>query len=370
MMHGSSTVLEKPKCNRILISHRIMAAAPRPKSAVSAKTKMQLGTKKVVSLNKTKEPQQSRVSPLAHNTVGSSSCPKCENVNRGNMVECRWCFRWFHNTCESLELSQIEFLANNKQRIPYSCMGCLSIVGSYFCGVFKESHENLKESVSQTQNSISLIENRLKAVEQLSKFEENVELQAAVDNKLGEYMKSIKSEIEVLENNFERFSAVTKSDFRGDFDRRNRIVIFDMPNFDDDAKAVRKFIKFLTAEEIKIKKIFRLNSKPSTDEVAPPLNVEFYSMEDKMKILKKNKIWNERTREPGYFNYVSKYCPSFVYRHVKTAPDRSFGERQKYRQLRVIMDQRNSELNYHGIANEKWIIKKMCLEKVQVKHNE
>ena len=82
-------------------------------------------------------------------------------------------------------------------------------------------------------------------------------------------------------------------------------------------------------------------------------------MADKWKFLNKNireKLRN--LQEDSQFHGVS------------VAPDRSFKERQKYRQMKTEMNQRNAQLLHNGIFDEVWIIRKMCLEKVEVKHNE
>ena len=82
-------------------------------------------------------------------------------------------------------------------------------------------------------------------------------------------------------------------------------------------------------------------------------------MDDKLKIL--NKIIREKLINLSEEN---------KFYGVSVAPDRSFKERQKYHQLRVIMNQRNTELLANGMLDEKWIIKRMCLEKVGVKQSE
>ena len=108
-----------------------------------------------------------------------------------------------------------------------------------------------------------------------------------------------------------------------------------------------------------VKKIFRIKSKTNDNNVAPPINIEFYSMKDKWKILNNiiiKKLINLSDENKFY--------------GVNVAPDRSFKERQKYHQLRVLMNQRNTELLANGMLDEKWIIKRMCLEKVEVKQSE
>ena len=105
--------------------------------------------------------------------------------------------------------------------------------------------------------------------------------------------------------------------------------------------------------------MFRINSRTDNDRVAPPLNIEFYSMRDKFK------LFNNSTR--GILNAI--HC-LHLFRGVKIAPDRSFQERQRYRLLRDEMNQRNTELMLGGIVDEKWIIRKMSLVKVQDEYYE
>ena len=133
-----------------------------------------------------------------------------------------------------------------------------------------------------------------------------------------------------------------------------------MPNYShciNDWQGVHDLFEFLEIGEIKIKKIFRINSKSNNDRLAPPINIEFYSMRDKFK------LFNNSTREK-----LKDLCNGHLYEHVKIAPDRSFKERQIYKQLRNEMDKRNEDLMYSGIADQMWIIRRMSLEKVQVEY--
>ena len=128
-----------------------------------------------------------------------------------------------------------------------------------------------------------------------------------------------------------------------------------MPNSEDDLESVQNLSEELKIDKTNIKKIFRLNSK-SNDNFAPPINVEFYSMEDKWKFLNKN------TREK-----LQNLPENNKFHGVSVAPDRSFIERQKYYQMRVVMNQRNVELANNEVYNYKWIIRKMRLERLEVK---
>ena len=130
-----------------------------------------------------------------------------------------------------------------------------------------------------------------------------------------------------------------------------------MPNSEDDLESVQNLSEELKIDKTNIKKIFRLNSK-SNDNFAPPINVEFYSMEDKWKFL------NKKTREK-----LQNLPENNKFHGVSVAPDRSFIERQKYYQMRVVMNQRNVELANNGVYNYKWIIRKMRLERVEVKQD-
>ena len=77
------------------------------------------------------------------------------------------------------------------------------------------------------------------------------------------------------------------------------------------------------------------------------------------------KFLNRNTREQ-----LRNLSDESRFHGVKVAPDRSFKERQKYRQLRKEMDIRNAGLMYSGIFYKKWIIRSMGLVKVEVKPNE
>ena len=221
----------------------------------------------------------------------------------------------------------------------------------------------LREIVSGNVNHISLLEHRLKAVEQLNKYEENTEFHKAVEKKLEECLSDIKSGIKEMEKKIEMVSetkASENSESHGKYDRRKRIVIFGMPHFKNhtnDWQGVHELVEFLEIGEIKIKKIFRINSKRNNDSLAPPINIEFYSMRDKFK------LFNNSIRER-----LKKLGSGHLYEHVRIAPDRSFKERQIYQQLRNEMNERNKDLIFNGIADKMWIIRKMSLEKVQVEY--
>ena len=163
-----------------------------------------------------------------------------------------------------------------------------------------------------------------------------------------------------MEKKIEMVSETKASESYGKYDRRKRIVIFGMPHFKNhtnDWQGVHELVEFLEMGEIKIKKIFRINSKRNNDRLAPPINIEFYSMRDKFK------LFNNSIRER-----LKKLGSGHLYEHVRIAPDRSYKERQIYQQLRNTMDERNKDLMYNGIADKMWIIRKMSLEEVQVEY--
>ena len=132
-----------------------------------------------------------------------------------------------------------------------------------------------------------------------------------------------------------------------------------MPNTNNDLETIQNLSEELELGSMNIKKIFRIKSNTNDETIAPPLNVEFISMDDKWKFLHKN------TREK-----IKNMSNSSHFHGISVAPDRSFRERQKYRLLRIEMDQRNTELVNNGIEDQMWIIRKMRLEKVGVKQNE
>ena len=161
-----------------------------------------------------------------------------------------------------------------------------------------------------------------------------------------------------MEDKFEKVSYEIKIDVDNNYNRKKRIVVFGMLNTKSDLENVQLLSEELEIDRTEIRKIFRINSNTHNNMIAPPINIEFYSMADKWKFL--NKTIREKLRnlqEDSQFYGVS------------VAPDRSFKERQKYRQMKTEMNQRNAQLLHNGIVDKVWIIRRMCLEKVEVKHN-
>ena len=144
---------EKTRCKKLLIDRIKEYSNMAAISAVSANIRAGQGTKipvlkksMIPVLKKTKVSSK-ELSPVLPIMLGKSTCAKCETTNKENMVECRLCVRWFHYTCESLELFQLEFLAKNKDKVPYACIECCSFMDSFLGKVSRERHESLKEVV-------------------------------------------------------------------------------------------------------------------------------------------------------------------------------------------------------------------------------
>ena len=137
------------------------------------------------------------------------------------------------------------------------------------------------------------------------------------------------------------------------------MVIFGMPNTQNDLESVQLLMEELEIGRTNIKKIFRIKSKTNDSNIAPPINVEFFSYEERFKFLNKN------VREK-----LKNLPEKSVFHGVSVAPDRSLRERQQFKQLKIIMTERNLELLGREIHDGKWIIRKMRLEKVEVKPGE
>ena len=140
---------------------------------------------------------------------------------------------------------------------------------------------------------------------------------------------------------------------------KKRMVIFGMPNTQNDLESVQLLMEELEIDRTNIKKIFRIKSKTNDSNIAPPINVEFFSYEERFKFLNKN------VREK-----LKNLPEKSVFHGVSVAPDRSFRERQQFKQLKIIMTERNLELLGREIHDSKWIIRRMRLEKVEVKPGE
>ena len=292
--------------------------------------------------------------------VGLSACPTCDIEDKSNMIECYMCYRSYHYTCEILDYEEFEFLIKKKDKIPYRCKDCTTFTRTFLGRkIITESPIALRH-VSQMREEVSLLEAKVKIIEQRTYYEENSEFQEIIKRKVANHIESIKDGIREMETKFEKVSSEIKTNSNtvdNGFCRRKRIILFGMPNSEDDLEAVQNLSEELKIDKTNIKKIFRLNSK-SNDNFAPPINVEFYSMEDKWKFLNKN------TREK-----LQNLPENNKFHGVSVAPDRSFIERQKYYQMRVVMNQRNVELANNGVYNYKWIIKKMRLERVEAKQD-
>ena len=115
----------------------------------------------------------------------------------------------------------------------------------------------------------------------------------------------------------------------------------------------------LEIDRTNIKNIFRIKSKTNDSNIAPPIDAEFFSYEERFKFLNKN------VREK-----LKNLPEKSAFHGVSVAPDRSFRERQQFKQLKIIMTERNLELLGRKIHDSKWIIRRMRLEKVEVKPGE
>ena len=336
-----------------------MAASKAKKSADQSRSFVRpVNTKE--SLNKTKVSSKNNKSTVTIYNEGMSFCANCENMNKGNMVNCHSCLRWFHHQCQSMDHSSFLFFHEHSQ-IAYVCQECRILLKGYFLNRVNEIEEECLARVNQVEEDIASFDDKLNDVKKLCKFKENLEFQEAVNSQIEKLMKNIKSDLVTMENNFDKFSGDIKANNQSYNSRKKRIVIFGMPNTNNDPDTVQLLLEELELGRMNIKKIFRINSKTNNESIAPPLNVEFTSMDDKWKILHKDIRAKIKT--------MSSSSPFHGF-PISIAPDRSFRERQKYHLLRNEMDRRNINLMNDGIDNEIWIIRKMRLEKVEVEQNE
>ena len=279
-----------------------------------------------------------------------------------DFIKCEMCLNRYHLQCQSV--SKVLFSAfSGKDGSPFICKQCNGFKGrlnKLYRGQeiylkLEESISNISNRVSKTETDIIFHESKIKAVEHQLKFDENLEFQEAVQKQIEKHIEAIRKELKEMENKIEEVSNDIKSDGRSYQSRKNRIVIFGMPNTKNDHETVQLLLGEIGLIEMGIKKIFRINSDTGDDSIAPPLNIEFLSVDDKWKILKND------TR-----NKIKMLPESSQFRGISIAPDKSYRERQKYRLLREEMNQRNAELLNNGNDKEKWIIRRMSLEKLVV----
>merc|ERR1739842_172028 len=103
-----------------------------------------------------------------------------------------------------------------------------------------------------------------------------------------------------------------KADIRDTYKRRNRIVLFNLPDNNKDEKSVQLLTNELGLQNIKVKKTFRIKSRSQNSSILP-LNVEFCSSDDKNKFLNlttKEKIRN--LTNPSPFYVISIFLPFFI----------------------------------------------------------
>merc|ERR1712240_15175 len=201
-------------------------------------------------------------------------------------------------------------------------------------------------------DDVLLQKSRLLLIENQIKYEEGLSFQEAVNRQIEKYIAAIGTNLNELEGKIEGYSHKNNSEIGKIYDRKKRIVIFGMPNRQNDLECVQLLMEELEIDRSNIKKIFRIKSKTNDSNIAPPINVEFFSYEERFKFLNKNV-----RKKLSFMEYL-------------LPPDRSFRERQQFKQLKIIMTERNSELLRREINDSKWIIRKMHLEKVEVKPGE
>ena len=230
-----------------------------------------------------------------------------------------------------------------KDDIPYFCKECIYVIKSHL-GFFVKSCGDHLESVEE---KVSNVDARVQELETNVVFNSKTEFQSAVselvDKRLQEINKQIAANNESLQvnlnENIQNSSTDIKADIRDTYKRRNRIVLFNLPDNNNDEQSVQVLTNELGLRNIKVKKTFRIKSRSQSNSILP-LNVEFCSSDDKNKFLyltTKEKIRN--LHSPSAFD------------GILMASDRSYKERQEYRALKQNMDTKNKRLVNSGITH-------------------
>ena len=284
-------------------------------------------------------------------------CKKCNSTTKDDFIKCQTCERLVHGQCDGLASKQVRFLNMFKDDIPYFCKECIYIIKSHL-GFLVQSCGDHLESVEEKVTNIDV---RVQKLETNVVFNNKTEFQSAVsdlvDKRLQEINQQIAANNESLQVNLneklQNSSTNIKADIRDTYKRRNRIVLFNLPDNNNDEQSVKLLTNELGLRNIKVKKTFRIKSRSQNSSILP-LNVEFCSSDDK------NKFLNLTTKEK-----IRNLPSPSAFDGISIASDRSYKERQEYRALRQNMDIQNEILVNSGNTHEKWIIRKMCLVKIK-----
>ena len=133
------------------------------------------------------------------------------------------------------------------------------------------------------------------------------------------------------------------------------MVCIGIPNGMDDKNFIQEVSKELNLglDENKIKKSFRINARNIPSDKSKPLNIELLQIKDKVKIL------SQETKEK-----IANLPLHSKFHGVKFFPDRPYKHRKKYKELKLEMDARNSELASKNLNTLMWKIKNISLIKV------
>ena len=309
-------------------------------------------------------------SPLGNNTsiipipadpafCDKYKCKKCNVTTKDDVINCQTCDRLVHGACEGLASKQVLFLNMFKDEIPYYCKECQYVIKSHLGFLVKSCGDHL----DTVEENVTKIDARVQDLETNVIFKSKTEFLTAVNEQIDKRFQDINQQIAAnneslqvtLNEKVQNSSTDIKADFRDSYKRRNRVVLFSLPDNNNDENSVQILSNELGLQNIKVKKTFRINSRSQSNSILP-LNVEFCSSDDKHKFL--NVTTKEKIRNlPSLSSFYG----------ISVASDRSYKERQEYRALRQIMDSQNERLVNSGNNHESWIIRKMCLVKVKAK---
>ena len=268
------------------------------------------------------------------------------------------------------------------------CDGCYNLFASKtFKSVFAKASSDFyeldtklnqaNEKLIETNESVAEIEEKIFCIQVLlEKFINDINNNSI--NRSGPEQDGSNSESSVNEIP----NAVTDN-LQDRIKRKNRAVLFNVPCYEEDKENLMlggysdyDFIVELMQEsglKFKPKECFRVLSGCNADSPRPPLIIEFGSEYHKYKFLIQCRNLINEFKEADVQLTRSRPCglgrmsltKSHWINSLSVAPDRTYADRKLYKELKLEMIARNTELENKGETETFWIIKDLSLELIK-----
>ena len=199
-------------------------------------------------------------------------------------------------------------------------------------------NKKFDEEIDNLNANMSIFEHRVEQLESKISFDSKADFISAVNEQVNKHIKEF------------------KEDFHHSQKCSKKIVIFGLPESDndedDDITRISELASALNISDFNVTKTFHIKSNSTHPH---PLNIQFRYEYQKQLFL------NKDIREK-----LNTFTQEQEFHGLSILPDRTFKERAEYRRLKVIMLERNSQLEDKGICDKKWIIRSLNLQKVKV----